>query len=95
MLFRSLVSFTPTTEQTDAVQRLLFRTSVALALADASQREKHLQDAERCAASTQDKAIVQFLMLETQPEITSDEVVDFLKASPAVLNTELPDFDEL
>ena len=38
---------------------------------------------------------MQFLMLETQPEITSDEVLDFLKASPAVLNTELPDFEEL
>ncbi len=90
-----LTDFTPTTEQTDSVQQLLFRTSAALTLDDPSMRTQHLQDAARFAARSEDKAIVQFLTLKTQPEITSDQVVEFLRASQSVLNTELPDFEEL
>ncbi|HQX48647.1 MAG TPA: PQQ-binding-like beta-propeller repeat protein [Planctomycetaceae bacterium] len=90
-----LINFTPTTDQIDSVHQLLFRTSTALALDDPSRRTQHLQDAARYATRTQDKAIVQILTLKTQPEITSDQVVEFLKAPQSVLNTELPDFEEL
>jgi len=82
---------TPTSEETDLVQRLLFRIATARTLNDPTRRDDHLKNAARYAATSQDSAIVQFLTLETQPDITSDVIVDFLKAAPAVLNSELPD----
>lgn len=90
-----LVDFAPTSEQFDTVQRLLFRTAAALALKDDDQRDAHLDAAARYATSTQDKAIVEFLFLETHPEITGDRILELLRMSPSVLNTELPDFEEL
>ena len=86
-----LVESTPTSEETDSVHRLLFRIATARTLNDPTHRDDHLKNAARYAATSQDSAIVQFLTLETQPEITSDVVVDFLKAAPAVLNAELPE----
>ncbi len=86
-----LREFTPTSEQTDTVHRLLFRIATARTLSDAAHREDHLKNAARYAATSQDHAIVQFLTLETQPEITGDLILGFLKAAPAVLNAELPD----
>jgi len=82
---------TPSSEEMDSVRRLLFRVATARSLNDPTHRDDHLKNAARFAATTQDNAIVQFLTLETQPEITSDIVVNFLKAAPAVLNVELPE----
>lgn len=86
-----LAEFTPTSDETDSVHRLLFRIATARALDDPTHRDDHLKSAARFAATSQDNAIVQFLTLETQPEITSDVVVDFLKAAPSILNSELPE----
>ena len=86
-----LAEATPTLEEMDAVQRLLFRIATARTLNDPTHHDDHLKLAARYAVTSQDSAIVQFLRLETQPEITSEMVVDLLKAAPAVLNTELPE----
>ena len=86
-----LAESTPAAEETDSVHRLLFRIATARTLNDPTHRDEHLRNAARYAATSQDNAIVQFLTLETQPEITGDVIVDFLKAAPAVLNAELPD----
>ena len=87
---RILADFTPTSEQTDAIHRLLFRIATARTLNDPIHRDDHLQNAARYATTSRDKAIVQFLTLETKAEVTGDLVVEFLKAAPAVLNVELP-----
>ena len=86
-----LAESTPTLEEKESVQRLLFRIATARTLNDPTHRDDHLMNAARYAATSHDSAIVQFLTLETQPEITVDVVVEFLKAAPAVLNAELPD----
>ncbi|MEJ7594062.1 MAG: PQQ-binding-like beta-propeller repeat protein [Planctomycetaceae bacterium] len=86
-----LAEFKPTSEETNSVHRLLFRIATARTLNDPAHRDDHLRNAARYAATSQDSAIVQFLTLETQPDITSDVIIDFLKAAPAVLNAELPD----
>ena len=55
----------------------------------------HLQNASRYAMTSQEQAVVKFLESETQPEVTSDMIAEFLKTAPAVLQCELPESEEL
>lgn len=84
-----------TTEQADTIQRLLFRVTTALALSDESRQQEYLENAARFATTTLDKAIVEFLTLETRPKSITDTVRQLQAASPSVLNTELPPFKHL
>lgn len=92
---KTLAGFTPTAELADATHKLLFRIATALTLNDTDHRETHLQNAARYASTTQDKAVVQFLTFESQPEMTPDRIVSFLNIVPAVLQCELPESEEL
>ncbi|MBC7967134.1 MAG: hypothetical protein H7Z17_14565, partial [Fuerstia sp.] len=80
-----------TSEQADSVRKLLFRLAAVRTLNEPTHRDDHLKNAARYAATSRDNATVQFLTLETHPEVTVDVVANFLKAAPAVLNAELPD----
>ncbi len=92
---KMLAGFTPTAELAGATHGLLFRIATALTLNDSDHRERHLQNAARYASTTQDKAVVQFLTIESQPEMTPDRIVSFLNVAPAVLHSELPEREEL
>jgi outer membrane protein assembly factor BamB len=92
---KTLAGFTPSPEQSDATHRLLFRIATALALDEPAHREIHLQNAARYALTSQDKAVVQFLTFQTQPEITPGQIAETLNAAPAVLLCELPEWEEL
>ena len=85
-----LLELQPAADQIDLVNRLLFRIAAIRTLNETDQQDVHLQTAARYASTARDRAVVLCLTLETQPDIASDQVVEFLKSPQTVLNIELP-----
>ncbi len=80
----------PAPEQIDVVNRLMFRIATVRAINEPAACEAHLKSASRYAATAKDRAVVMSLTLETQPELASNQLVEFLRSPQSVLNTELP-----
>ncbi len=85
-----LVELQPDAEQIEVANRLMFRIAAIRSLNEPDQRDVHLQTAARYASTTNDRAVVLCLTLETQPNMASNQVVKFLKSPQTVLNVELP-----
>jgi len=85
-----LIELQPAAEQIEVVNRLMFRIAAIRTLKEPDQCDEHLQTAARYASTAIDRAVMVCLTLETQPNITSDQVVEFLKSPQTVLNIALP-----
>lgn len=85
-----LADFTPASEQTAEFHRLLFRIATIRLLTNPTDRDALLERATRYASTAQDRAIVLFLTLETQPDISSERIVELLASPQTVLTVELP-----
>ena len=73
----------------------LFRIAAIRTLKEADQQNVHLKTAAKYAFTTQDRAVVVVLTLETQPDISSEQIIDFLDLPQTVLNVELPQMEQL